>query len=280
MDALKTMALLGWGFAAAVAAGPATAADADASDWAPSLKSSARLISGAGADGRPVAAVEIRLAPGAITYWRNPGESGLPPSASFDGSANLARATLAYPAPSRLDTHGAEAFGYANSVILPIDFAAQDPSRPVTLALALNYAVCETICVPARVRLSLSLPAEAVSGPFSAAIGEALARAPRPVDWSSLAPTSSLARLDASTWRLCVASEGGAARDIFIEAPERWWFDAAPAGAVQGGAKGSACFTLTLRQKPDDSHWPVDARVTITGGDGPIETVVPLGAQS
>jgi DsbC/DsbD-like thiol-disulfide interchange protein len=279
MNVLKIMALLGWGLAALLAASPARAADAYASDWAPSLKSSARLISGAGADGRPVAAVEIRLAPGAITYWRNPGESGLPPSASFEGSANLARATLAYPAPSRLDTHGAEAFGYSNSVILPIAFAAQDGSLPVTLAIALNYAVCEKICVPARARLILSLPAQPVSGPYSAAISQALARAPRPVAWSSLAPTSSLARIDASTWRLCVAGEAGAARDIFIEAPERWWFDAAPAGAAQG-ANGPACFTLTLRQKPDDSHWPVDARITITGGGGPIETIVPLGGQS
>jgi DsbC/DsbD-like thiol-disulfide interchange protein len=280
MDLLKTLALIGCGLAAAVAAAPAQAADAYASDWAPSLKSSARLIAGAGADGRPVVAVEIRLAPGAITYWRNPGESGLPPSASFDGSANLARATLAYPAPSRLDAHGAEAFGYANSVILPIAFVAQDPSRPVTLALALNYAVCEKICVPARARLSLSLSAETTSGPFSSVIAQALARAPRPVAWSSLAPTSSLARLDPSTWRLCVAGEAGAARDIFIEAPESWWFDAAPASAASGSAHGPACFTLTLRQKPDDSHWPVDARITITGGGGPIETVVPLGAQS
>src|SRR5260370_31340600 len=85
---------------------PAAAADAFASDWAEGLKSSARLIAAAPAAGVLQAGVEIKLAPGAITYWRNPGDSGLLPTISFEGSANLAQARVSFPAPRRLADAG------------------------------------------------------------------------------------------------------------------------------------------------------------------------------
>src|ERR1700736_867532 len=85
---------------------PAAAADAFASDWANNLKSAARLIAGAPAGGGLEGGGEVKLAPGAITYWRNPGDSGLPPTLSFEGSSNLAQARVSYPAPRRLAEAG------------------------------------------------------------------------------------------------------------------------------------------------------------------------------
>src|SRR5579872_5164901 len=82
---------------------PACAADAFSSDWADGLKSSARLVAGDASGGRLHAGVEIKLAPGAITYWRNPGDAGLPPVFNFDGSDNLKQAQPQFPAPQRLN---------------------------------------------------------------------------------------------------------------------------------------------------------------------------------
>src|SRR3984957_16600994 len=101
---------------------PAWAADSYSSDWAAGLKSSARLIAAGSADGALQAGVEFKLAPGAITYWRNPGDAGLPPTLSFEGSDNLAQARISFPAPRRLaESGGGEAFGYDHGVVFPID---------------------------------------------------------------------------------------------------------------------------------------------------------------
>ncbi|HXW18997.1 MAG TPA: protein-disulfide reductase DsbD domain-containing protein, partial [Roseiarcus sp.] len=129
-------------FAASLASlASSAAADGYASEWAVGLKSSARLLAGDAAEGRFHAGVEIKLAPGAITYWRDPGESGLPPVFSFAGSLNLATARPVFPAPQRLKENDGEAFGYDHSLVLPIEVEAIDPTKPVELSLKLNYAV-------------------------------------------------------------------------------------------------------------------------------------------
>jgi DsbC/DsbD-like thiol-disulfide interchange protein len=253
---------------------PALAADSYSSDWAVGLKSSARLIAGAAADGGLQAGVEIKLAPGAITYWRNPGESGLPPTLSFEGSTNLAQARTSFPAPGRLTEGGGEAFGYDRAVVLPIDVEAIDAAKPVELALKLNYAVCEKICVPAQASLRLTLPSgQAPNSPFAEAIANAKALIPRPIEWrdaaADLLPTSE------KTWRLCLAPQAGPKRDLFIEAPEAWWFEVKP---DPSGVAGTDCFSLNLAQKPADAAFPVAARLTITGGQGPVETTISLNA--
>ena len=133
--------------------GPAMA-DPFASNWAPSLKSEARLI----ADGSGQAGFQIELSPGSITYWRDPGDAGVPPTFDFSRSTNVASAEVDFPAPGRIaESDGSEAFGYQRGVVFPIRVQAADPSRPVTLALDANYAVCEKICLPARAALELNL---------------------------------------------------------------------------------------------------------------------------
>jgi DsbC/DsbD-like thiol-disulfide interchange protein len=256
------------------AARPASAADAFASDWVQGLKSSARLIAAAPANGVLQAGVEIKLAPGAITYWRNPGDAGLPPSLSFEGSDNLAQARISFPAPRRLVEGGGEAFGYDGALILPIDIEPIEAAKPVAVALKLNYAVCETICVPAEANLHLVLPGgEAPPSPFTKAIAEAKALTPRLVEWPTLA--ADLTATSDKSWLLCLAPQAGPKRDVFIEPPPSWWVDVKPA---PGGAGGGDCFSLNLMQKPADAALPVVARLTITGGQGPVETMIGLKA--
>lgn len=253
---------------------PALAADAFSSNWADGLKSSARLIAGAPADGVLQAGVEIKLAAGAITYWRNPGDAGLPPTLSFEGSSNLAQARTSFPAPRRLPEGGGEAFGYDHALILPIDVEPIEPGKPVALALKLNYAVCETICVPAEASLRLVMRVDAAApSPYAEAIAKAKELTPRRVEWASLA--ADLTATSGRTWRLCLAPQAGPKRDLFIEPPEAWWFEVKPDANAPAGID---CFGLNLMQKPPDSALPVAARLTITGGQGPIETTIALGA--
>jgi DsbC/DsbD-like thiol-disulfide interchange protein len=261
-------------FALCAPAPAALAADAFSSDWAQGLKSSARLIGGGASGGTIRVGVEIKLAPGAITYWRNPGDAGLPPTLSFEGSDNLARANALFPAPKRLAEGDGEAFGYDGSVILPVDVEALAPAKPVTLALKLNYAVCEKICVPAEAKLRLVLPPDATgASPFAEAIGKARDATPRPVAWNSLG--GDLTADGDNAWRLCVASQSGPKRDLFLEAPDAWWLEVKPDAS---GAAGKDCFHIALMQKPADAKLPVAARLTLTGGAAPVETEITLGA--
>ena len=255
---------------AGLAAAPARAADTFSTDWANTSKSQARLIAG----GPAAAGFEIRLAPGAITYWRDPGDSGAPPNFDFTGSVNLAHADAQYPAPERIaEPDGSEAFGYRGDVVFPITVEPIDPSKPVTLVLKAGYAVCETICLPAKADLTLSLPPGA-STPYAPAIGAARALTPRPVDWNTLG--GELASVDAKDWRLCVPAQSGPARDLFLEMPSGWWLSA----KAEPRAAGRDCFSIALHEKPAEADLPVSARATITGGAGALDVQLSLGPKS
>ncbi len=253
-----------------ISPGAARAGELYASDWAPSLKSKARLI----ADVAGQAGFQVRLAPGAITYWRDPGESGVPPTFDFSGSVNLARAEVGFPAPKRIaEPDGSEAFGYSEGVVFPLLIEAKDSSQPVMLALKANYAVCEKICLPARALLSLTLPT-GVSTPFAAEIEAARGKVPGKEDAAALGVQ--LTALDARNWTLCLPASAGAARDLFVEPPEGWWIEA----KVLAPDAGQNCFALALRQAPADAAFPLSVRATITGGAGAVETEFKLAPKS
>ena len=249
---------------------PAQAADAFSTDWANTSKSQARLIAG----GPAAAGFEIRLAPGAITYWRDPGDSGAPPVFDFSGSVNLARADAQYPAPERIaEPDGSEAFGYRGDVVFPITVKPIDPSKPVTLTVKAGYAVCETICLPAKADLKLSL-SQSTATPYGPAIGAARALTPRPVAWNTLG--GELASVDEKDWRLCVPAQPGPARDLFLETPSGWWLSA----KAETSAVGHDCFSIVLHEKPADANLPVRARATLTGGAGALDVTLSLGPKS
>jgi DsbC/DsbD-like thiol-disulfide interchange protein len=247
---------------------PALAADAFSTDWTAGAKHEARLI----AAGGDLAGFEIRLKPGAITYWRDPGDSGVPPTFDFAGSDNVEAVEPLFPAPKRIkEADGGQAFGYDGGVIFPLRVRPRDAAKPVTLALHADFAVCEKVCLPAKARLKLTLPAAA--SPYAGAVDAALAAVPRavaPKEFGEFSPTGG------ESWRLCAAHEEGAARDLFVEPPEGWWLTASPTGAEPG----RDCFTIALRDKPKDAALPVALRLTLTGGAGPVETKVQAPPQA
>ena len=112
-------------------------------------------------DGSRLAAVEIRLAPGWHTYWRVPGEAGIPPRFDWSGSRNLATVAYEWPRPEIFDSFGLRTFGYDGELVLPVVLTPTDPSRPMELALDLAFGVCSDICVPAEARVVSQLVPDA-----------------------------------------------------------------------------------------------------------------------
>ncbi|MEA2780678.1 MAG: suppressor for copper-sensitivity [Rhodospirillaceae bacterium] len=133
-----------------------------ASDWAATAQSKVRLIAAVegngGAKTLPLG-LQFQMQPGWKTYWRSPGDAGLPASLDWSGSTNLADAHLAWPAPQRFTLFGLDTFGYEDEVVLPIEARPADPTKPLALRLKVDYLVCERICIPMSARLSLALPA-------------------------------------------------------------------------------------------------------------------------
>ncbi len=154
-------------------------ANADTSAWSRSDHSGLRLLSGNEASRGAIvsAGVEIALSPGWKTYWRYPGDSGVPPRFDFSASDNVASVKVMYPAPKRFTDGGGTSLGYADNVILPVQVTVKDPSKPVTLRAHVEYAICEKLCVPVDAKAALGLaPASAST---HARLKTAIARVPQ-----------------------------------------------------------------------------------------------------
>lgn len=127
-------------------------------------------------DGRHMAAVRIRLAEGWKTYWRAPGEAGIPPDFDWSGSRNLGSVSYHWPVPDVFDLNGMRTIGYTHELILPIEITPRRAGRPVTLKGEVSLGVCRDVCMPMQARLSARLPEGAAE--VDKAITRALDRRP------------------------------------------------------------------------------------------------------
>jgi DsbC/DsbD-like thiol-disulfide interchange protein len=255
-----------------LAAVPAIAAAQDASDWDAQPHSAARLI--AGATSRTSAApmlragVEIKLDPGWHTYWRDPGDSGVPPTFDFSGSDNVKSATVQWPAPERFpDGAGGTSIGYVDHVVLPVQIAPKDAAKQSLLHLKLGYAICGNLCIPAEAELQLALNG---NGAEDQAIAKAEIRVPRPAQLGpNTGPSNSLAILAVHREpgkphdRVVVvgAAPAGAPVDLFVEGPTPDW--SLPQPEPKGDNGATRQFTFDLDGLPPDAKTQ-DATLTFT----------------
>lgn len=103
------------------------------------------------------AGLEISLADRWKTYWRVPGESGVPPQFDWSASHNLKNISVGWPAPQRIVDEGGESIGYTGDVVFPLHVVPADPTKPVELSLSFFYAACKDICIPVTAFLGTEL---------------------------------------------------------------------------------------------------------------------------
>ncbi|MEZ5714203.1 MAG: protein-disulfide reductase DsbD family protein [Paracoccaceae bacterium] len=108
-------------------------------------------------DGTLMAGLEITLAPGWKTYWRSPGDAGIPPLFDWSGSRNLGGVELSWPTPHVFDQDGMRTIGYKDRVVLPLTIAPRKPGTPVRLKGTIDIGICQEVCVPVRIELSEDL---------------------------------------------------------------------------------------------------------------------------
>jgi DsbC/DsbD-like thiol-disulfide interchange protein len=223
---------------------------ADASSWAEDSRSGVRLIAGANKDGEAVlrAGIEIKLQPGWKTYWRYPGDSGVPPRFDFSGSENLKSAKVLYPAPHLFTDETGQSLGYKDRVIFPLQVSPQQAGKQVTLRVKLDYAVCEKLCIPAEGRAELTLGMGGSAHDATLAASEA--RVPKPLAAADISLT--VRRVNSGPKPLVfvdLAAPDGKSVDVFVEGPTPEWALPIPKPA-QGAPAGRRHFGFDLDGLP------------------------------
>lgn len=252
------------------------------SDWSSPSGTAARLVAGESDGGTLLGGVEIRLTPGLKTYWRYPGDSGVPPHFDWAGSQNVADIEVLWPAPIRFDDGGSFSIGYKKDVVLPLRITPKDPGKPVELKLNLDFAVCGKICQPANASLALNLPAEGAATSPSA-LTEALAAVPRRAALGKAGePGISAAVLsqgeNGPSIRVETQVLDAGKADLFIEGPNEDW--ALPLPERETGPDGLTTFRLPVDGVPKGSDIAgARLRFTLVDGDRAIEVDAPLSAR-
>ncbi len=107
---------------------------------------------GTGSESSMLLAWEADLKDGWKTYWRSPGEAGLPVRI-FSGGEKIA---ILYPFPERFELFGLETFGYSKHVTIPFEI----PAKAGTVDIKADFMVCKDICVPFEASYTIDVDPE------------------------------------------------------------------------------------------------------------------------
>lgn len=202
----------------AIAAIPLTATAAR-SDSSEPFKVS--LISGGREGGVWQAGILVELEPEWKTYWRMPGDSGIPPQFDWAGSENSAAIEVGFPVPRRFNDAGGETIGYHDQVVFPVFVKPGKTDAAVSLQLNMFFAVCKDVCIPAKAKAAAALEASAAN-PL---LNDWRKRLPR-LAAAEGSPFVTAARFETRDNRpALVLSLKGQAQDIFVESETSAYFE-------------------------------------------------------
>ncbi len=114
--------------------------------------------------GSVMAGFRIDMAEGWKTYWRAPGDAGIPPQFSWAGSENVGSVAFHWPVPQVFDQTGMRSVGYHESVTIPVEIFPNDDGE-IRLRGSIDIGVCEEICVPVTLDFDAVLPRDAKRNP-------------------------------------------------------------------------------------------------------------------
>src|SRR6202163_347610 len=244
----------------------------DASPWQRDGHSAVRLLAGSRSGGVLLGGIAFQLQPGWKTYWRTPGDSGVPPRFDFSKSENVEAVTVLWPAPMIFDDGaGGHSLGYHDQIVLPLRIVAKNADKPVTLRADINYAVCEKLCIP--VEASAELAFTSVASTEDSGLFAALDTVPKPANVGDPAPLTicDVKRDGKSTVLVDVAVPDAREVNLFVEGPTPDWALPVPA-LLEHSPPGIKRFTFELDGLPPGAN-PEGAalKFTLVGGDRSYE---------
>jgi DsbC/DsbD-like thiol-disulfide interchange protein len=249
----------------------------DASPWQRDGHSAVRLLAGSRSGAVLLGGIAFQLDPGWKTYWRNPGDSGVPPRFDFSKSENIEAVTVLWPAPKKFDDGaGGHSLGYRDQIVLPLRIVAKHADKPVTLRADIDYAVCEKICIP--VQAFAELPFTSVASTEDSTLFAALDSVPKPATIGDPNPLSirDVKRDGKSTVLVDVVSPEAREVSLFVEGPTPDWSLPVPE-LLNDSPPGVKRFAFELEGLPPGAN-PEGAalKLTLLGGDRSYEFNVNL----
>ncbi len=175
-------------------------------------RTTATLIAASGTigpDGTARIGLRLRLADGWHTYWRNPGESGIPTELAFVLPPGASAGSIEWPTPARISEGSIVTYGFTREVVLPAIVTLTPGTSPpgtfppgtlppgtasLTGELRANWLVCKEVCIPEEASFTFTFPAGSGAASPEAALFQAHDRAtPRTLPWAAtLAPNGTL----------------------------------------------------------------------------------------
>ncbi len=244
---------------------------ASSSAWFEAEGGRFRLVTSGAPDasGKLQGALDIELKRGWKTYWRDPGNSGVPPQIDVSASRNVSGAEFSYPAPRRHDDGYSKWAGYDHSVSLPVSFTVTAPGEPATITANVFLGVCETICVPVQAKLEVDPAADPDNPGDAILVKTALAALPgaaQPDFGATLEPAES-----EHISILATAPGPADALDVFVAGVDGYVFGT-PERHVEGG---KAVFTIKILERPDTKPSGKGLPYTLTSAAGAVEGFLP-----
>jgi DsbC/DsbD-like thiol-disulfide interchange protein len=244
----------------------------DSSAWQRDQHSAVRLLAGSRSGAVLLGGIALQLQPGWKTYWRTPGDSGVPPRFDFSKSENVEAVTVLWPAPTKFDDGaGGHSLGYHDQIVLPLRIVAKNTDKPVTLRAEINYAVCEKLCIP--VEASAELPFTSVASTEDSALFAALDTVPKPASVGDPNPLTirDVKRDGKSSVLVDVVSPDTRNVSLFVEGPTPDWGLPVP-NLLEHSPPGVKRFVFELEGMPPGTD-PAGAalKLTLVGGDRSYE---------
>jgi len=249
----------------------------DSSPWQRDTHSAVRLLAGSRSGGVLLGGIAFQMQPGWKTYWRNPGDSGVPPRFDFSKSENIEAVTVLWPAPMKFDDGaGGQSLGYKQQVVLPLRIVAKSADKPVILRAAINYAVCDKLCVPVEANCELSFAS--VASTEDGALSAALDTVPKPANIGDPIPVTirDVKRDGKSNVLVDVTAPEAKQVSLFVEGPTPDWALPIPK-LLEHGPPGVKRFMFELDGLPPGAKPDGAAlKFTLVGGDRAYEFNVNL----
>src|SRR5882762_4547742 len=244
----------------------------DSSPWQRDTHSAVRLLAGSRSGAVLLGGIAFQLQPGWKTYWRTPGDSGVPPRFDFSKSENIEAVTILWPAPTKFDDGaGGHSLGYKNQIVLPLRIVAKNADKPVTLRADINYAVCEKLCIPVEANTELAFAS--VASTEDSALFAALDTVPKPASIGDPNPLTirDVKRDGKSSVLVDVATPDAREVSLFVEGPTPDWALPVPT-LLEPSPPGVKRFSFELDGLPPGAK-PEGAalKLTLVGGDRAYE---------
>src|SRR5579872_6131098 len=244
----------------------------DASPWQEDAHSAVRLLAGSRSGAVLLGGIAFQLQPGWKTYWRTPGDSGVPPRFDFSKSDNVEAVTVLWPAPLKFDDGaGGISLGYHDQIVLPLRIVAKNVDKPVTLRAEINYAVCEKLCIPVVANVELGF--SSVASTEDSALFAALDTVPKPANVGDPNPLTirDVKREGKSEVLVDVVSPDDRPLNLFVEGPTPDWGLPVPK-LLDHGPPGVKRFAFALEGVPPGVN-PEGAalKLTLVGADRAYE---------